>query len=127
MTVRHLDRARGPAPNAATASPASSGGATVGSSPRPEHGQTTASTTRPVGPRLRAGQASRRLYARGNPIPWPDAWWHLNSRRVPGPPVPRDGLEHVREIRRRRGLLPMHLRRNPAFDIASPNWDTFSR
>jgi hypothetical protein len=43
------------------------------------------------------------------------------------PPIPRDELEHVREIRRRRALLPMHLRRDLAFDIGSPNWDTFSR
>jgi hypothetical protein len=52
--------------------------------------------------------------------------WHLNSRRVQVPPVPRDGLECVREIRRRYALLPMHLRRDPVFDIASLNWDTFS-
>jgi hypothetical protein len=74
---------------------------------------------------------ARRLYARGNPVPWPDvnlpARWHLNSQRVPVPPVPRNGLERVREIHRRRGLLPMHLRHDPAFDIGSPNWDTFSR
>jgi hypothetical protein len=33
----------------------------------------------------------------------------------------------VREIRRRRALLPTHLRRDPASDIGSLNWDSFSR
>jgi hypothetical protein len=55
------------------------------------------------------------------------AWWHLNSRRVPVPHVPRDGPERMQEIRRQRALLPMALRRDPAFAIASPNWETFSR
>jgi hypothetical protein len=74
---------------------------------------------------------ARRLYAKGNPTPWPDVnlpgRWHLNSRRVPVPHVLRDGPERVREIRRRRALLPQALRCDPAFNIASPNWDTFSR
>jgi hypothetical protein len=51
------------------------------------------------------------------PVPWPDvdlpARLHLNRRRVPVPSVPRKRPEHVREIRRRRALLPMHLRRDP--------------
>jgi hypothetical protein len=54
------------------------------------------------------------------------AGWHLNSR-LPIPPVPRDGQERMREIRRLRALLLMELRCDPTFDIASPNWDTFSR
>jgi hypothetical protein len=58
----------------------------------------------------------RQLYADGEPVPWPDVnlpvQWHLNSRRVPVPPVPRDGRE-----RRRCALLPMDRRRDPAFDI----------
>jgi hypothetical protein len=62
--------------------------------------------------------------------PWPDVnlpvQWHLNSRRVPMPPVPCDGMERVREIHRRRALLPMHLWWDPAFDIRSSAWDTFS-
>jgi hypothetical protein len=33
----------------------------------------------------------------------------------------------MREIRRRRGLLPIALRRDPDFAITSPNWDTFAR
>jgi hypothetical protein len=46
----------------------------------------------------------------------------------PVPPVPREGLERVREIHRRHGHLPVHLRRDPniAIAITSPNWDTFS-
>jgi hypothetical protein len=68
---------------------------------------------------------ARQLFADREPVPWPNvnlpARWHLNSRRVPVPPVPRDGPEH------RRALLPMHLHRDPAFDIESLNWDTFSR
>jgi hypothetical protein len=68
---------------------------------------------------------ARWLYARGRPVPWSDVnlstWWHLNCRRVPAPPVLRDGPERVQEIRRRRALLLMALRRNPAFAIASMN------
>jgi hypothetical protein len=63
-------------------------------------------------------------------VPWSDvslpARWHLNSHRVPVPPVPRGGPERRREIRQRRALLPMHLWRDPAFAIESTNWDTFS-
>jgi hypothetical protein len=63
-------------------------------------------------------------------VPWPDvnlpARWHLNSRRVLVPPIPRGRPERRREIRRRHALLPMHLRRDPAFAIESTNWDTFS-
>jgi hypothetical protein len=74
---------------------------------------------------------ARRLYARDRPIPWSDvnllARWHLNSRRVPGLPIPLDGPERVREIRRRCALLPQALRRDPDFAIASPSWDTFFR
>jgi hypothetical protein len=74
---------------------------------------------------------ARQLYADGEPVPWSDvnllARWHLNSRRVPVPPVPRDGPEHLQEIRRRCALLPMDLRRDPAFDIGSLNKDTLSR
>jgi hypothetical protein len=54
------------------------------------------------------------------------ARWHLNSRCVPMPPVPWEGLERVQEIRRRRALLPPHLRCDPTYAIASPNRDTFS-
>jgi hypothetical protein len=65
------------------------------------------------------------LYARGEPVLWSDvnlpAQWLLNSRRVPIPPVPREGPERIQEIRRWRALLPMHLRRDPDFTIASPN------
>jgi hypothetical protein len=74
---------------------------------------------------------TRQLFADREPVPWPDVnllvRWHLNSRRVPVPPVPRDGPERRREIRRWWALLPMHLRRDPAFDIESLNWDTFSQ
>jgi hypothetical protein len=72
---------------------------------------------------------ARWLYARDRLVSWPDvnlsARWHLNSRRVPVPPVPLDGRERMREIRRRRALLPRALRRDPDFAIASPNYDTF--
>jgi hypothetical protein len=58
----------------------------------------------------------RQLYADGEPVPWPNVdlpvQWHLYSRHVLVPPVPRDGRE-----RRRCALLPMDLRRDPAFDI----------
>jgi hypothetical protein len=68
---------------------------------------------------------ARRLYADGEPVPWPDvnlpARWHINSRRVPVPPILHDGPERVREIRRWRALLPLHLRRNATFDIGSLN------
>jgi hypothetical protein len=78
---------------------------------------------------------ARSLYTGGELVPWLDVnlptWWHLNSCRVlvpPIPPVPRDGPERVQEIRRRWAFLPMHLRRDdPAFDIGSSAWDTFSR
>jgi hypothetical protein len=53
--------------------------------------------------------------------------WHLNSRCVLVPLVPRDGPERQPEIHRRRALLPMHLRRDPPFDIESLNWDKFFR
>jgi hypothetical protein len=33
----------------------------------------------------------------------------------------------MREIGRRRGFLPIALRRDPDFAITSPNWDTFAR
>jgi hypothetical protein len=73
---------------------------------------------------------ARRLYTPGEPVPWPDvnlpARWHLNSRRGLVPPVPREGPERVKEIHMLRALLPMDLRRDPAFAIASPKWDTFS-
>jgi hypothetical protein len=73
---------------------------------------------------------ARQLFTDREPVPWSDvnllARWHLNSRRVPVSPVPRDGPERRREIRWRRALLPMHLRCDPAFDIESLNWDTFS-
>jgi hypothetical protein len=78
---------------------------------------------------VRVRQA-RRLYTRGQPAPWTDvnllARWHLNSRRLPVPMVLREGPERVREICRRRALLPMHLRRDPDFAIMSPNRDTFA-
>jgi hypothetical protein len=74
---------------------------------------------------------ARQLFEDREAVPWPDvklpARWHLNSRRVLMPSVPRDGPEYWREIRQRRALLPMHLRRDPAFAIKSTNWDTFSR
>jgi hypothetical protein len=74
---------------------------------------------------------ARWLYARGEPMPWPDVnlpgRWHLKIRRVPVLPVPRDGSERVQEIRRWRALLPLTLRRGPVFAIESPAWDTFAR
>jgi hypothetical protein len=73
----------------------------------------------------------RRLYAHNQTVPWPDVnlpgRWHLNSMRVPVPPVPREGKERVLEIRRRHALLPPTLRRDPAFTIESGAWDTFAR
>jgi hypothetical protein len=52
---------------------------------------------RPLGNRVYVPvKLARRLYADGAPVPWPDinllALWHLNSRRVPMPPVPREEL-----------------------------------
>jgi hypothetical protein len=48
---------------------------------------------------------ARRLYAHNRAMPWPDAnlpaRWHLNSRRVSVPPVPREGPERFLEIMRR--------------------------
>jgi hypothetical protein len=42
---------------------------------------------------------TRRLYARGQPVPWPDvnlpARWHLNSYCVPVLSVPLEGPERV--------------------------------
>jgi hypothetical protein len=74
---------------------------------------------------------ARRLYARNHAVPWPDVnlpgRWHLKSRRVPVPPVPREGQERVLEIRRHCALLPPTLRRDPAFSIGSGAWDTFAR
>jgi hypothetical protein len=74
---------------------------------------------------------ARRLYTHNRIVPWPDVnlpgRWHLNSRRVPVPPVPRRGQEQVLKIRRRRALLPPTLRRDPAFAIESSAWDTFGR
>jgi hypothetical protein len=40
---------------------------------------------------------ARRLYVHNQPVPWPDVnlpgRWHLNCRRVPVPPVPREDQE----------------------------------
>jgi hypothetical protein len=55
------------------------------------------------------------------------ARWNLNSYCVPVLSVPLEGPERFQEIHRRRALLPPHLRHDPAYAIAFPNWDTFSR
>jgi hypothetical protein len=56
------------------------------------------------------------LYHCGQSVDWPDcslpSGWHLNSRRMPVPPVPRYGPDWVTEIRRRRGLMPAPPRRS---------------
>jgi hypothetical protein len=74
---------------------------------------------------------ARRLYVHNRTMPWPDVnlpgKWHLNSRRVPVPLVPRRGEERVLEIRRRRALPRRAPRRDPAFAIGSSAWDTFGR
>jgi hypothetical protein len=74
---------------------------------------------------------ARRLYSHNRIVPWPDVnlprRWHLNSRRVSVPPVPRRGQERVLEIRRHRALLPPAPRRDPAFAIESGAWDMFGR
>jgi hypothetical protein len=74
---------------------------------------------------------ARQLFENHEAVPWPDvnlpARWHLSSLRVPVPPVPHGRPERRREIHWRCALIPMHLRRNPAFAIESTNWDTFSR
>jgi hypothetical protein len=52
----------------------------------------------PVPPRW----STSRLYARGQPVPWPEvnmpARWHLNSCRVPVPPVPLEGPERIHKV-----------------------------
>jgi hypothetical protein len=69
------------------------------------------------------------LYQCGQSVEWPDCslpgGWHLNSRRVPVPPVPRFGPDRVTEIRRRRVLMPARLRADPAFGYDSQWWDNF--
>jgi hypothetical protein len=74
---------------------------------------------------------ARRLYAHNQIVPWPDVnfpgRWHLNSRRVPSPPVSRGGQERVLEIRRHRALMPPALQRDPTFAIELGAWDTFVR
>ena len=54
-------------------------------------------------------------WERRQPLPWGDVHlpegWHLNRRRVPVPPVPRDGRERTEEILRRRALLPPEIGR----------------
>jgi hypothetical protein len=71
---------------------------------------------------------ARSLYARNRTVPWPDAnlpaRWLLNSRRVPVPPILREGPERVPEIMWQRALLPPHLWRDPAFASMSSAWDT---
>jgi hypothetical protein len=65
------------------------------------------------------------LYVRDQPMSWPDvnlpSRWHLHSRRAPVSPVPRDRSERYADIRRRRALLLMEMRRDPAFVIGSTN------
>jgi hypothetical protein len=72
---------------------------------------------------------ARRLYACGQPVPWPDvnlpAKWRLNSRRVSVPPVPRDGPERVQEIRRRRTCFLPRCAATPRFP-SSPRRGTRS-
>jgi hypothetical protein len=121
LASRGRDRRRMPPPRQLRPSPACVS-ATVGS---------TASTAALARPRVYVlVKLARQLFADREPVPRPDvnlpARWHLNSRRVPVLPVPRDGPERRREIHRRQAHLPMHLRRDPAFDIESLNWDTFS-
>jgi hypothetical protein len=69
------------------------------------------------------------LYRCGQSVDWPDCSllgrWHLNSRRVPIPPVPRFGLDRVTKIRRRRALMSARLRADPAFGYDSQWWDNF--
>jgi hypothetical protein len=54
----------------------------------------------------------------------PDGW-HLNTRRVAVPPVPRKGRVRREEIRRHRLILPPDLREEPAFALDSDMWDKF--
>jgi hypothetical protein len=49
--------------------------------------------------------------------------WHLNAMRVPVPPVPRRGWARRDEIQRRRAILPLDLREDPAFAMDSEWWD----
>jgi hypothetical protein len=111
--------------NAATTSPAPGAGATGGffmCSSSPELVQATTATSRP---HLRAGAPSPLALRAGPSRPMVgrepvDVVAPELSSCAP-PPVPRDGPERVQEIRRRRALLLMALRRNPAFAIASMN------
>jgi hypothetical protein len=63
-------------------------------------------------------------------VPWPDvnlpAGWLLNSRRVPMPPVPREGRGRHDEVCRLRLILPSDLRDDPTFAIDSYNWHSFA-
>jgi hypothetical protein len=79
-------------------------------SPRAPPGR---STTWPLWDRVYVRvRLAQRLYARGQPDVNLPARWHLNSRHVPVQPIPREGSEHVQEIRLRRALLPPHIRRD---------------
>jgi hypothetical protein len=73
---------------------------------------------------------ARRLYAHNQHVPWPDinlsSRRHLKSQRVPVSLLSRSRAERIAEIRRRRALLSVELRRDPAYAIGSTNWDTFS-
>jgi hypothetical protein len=68
---------------------------------------------------------ARHLYTCDRPVPWPDvnlpAQWHLNSPRVPVPPVPLEGQERLDHCRCSRRVL--HLRGH----AARPGWSPGTR
>ena len=67
------------------------------------------------------------LWKKNKPVPVEDVHlpggWHLNSKRVPVPPVPPRGEERTVEILRRRRLLPDYLRGDVQFHPQSEWWD----
>jgi hypothetical protein len=107
----------GPSPDAAAASARAAACARVattgGSTPCPERGEAAASTasTCPCH-QSRVDRRGPRVLPLAEREP---------AGAVAPQQSPRGGPEHRWEIRRRRALLPMHLRRDPAFAIESTN------
>lgn len=67
----------------------------------------------------------RYFWEHGVPVSWPDMnlphQWHLSLDRVPVQAVPNTDRARLAEIHRRRAQLPANLRRDPAYDVDSPN------
>ena len=72
---------------------------------------------------------ARHLWETNQRVPWPNhvlpEGWNLGNSGVPVPQIPAEGRERLREIRRRRKILPPDLKFDPAFAETSSLWDTW--